>query len=181
MGIYIEELKSGNFDNTNFRDYWSKSRSLMNASEFNYNRFLHFVNLPMTIDAMIKTDGFFHASLLLRAVSIENLIKSRALFDLKKRNKLDGKGIKDVIKSDWKGISHDPIKICKKHGISLNEEENEFIQNHSDHMLWAGRFPFPQSLNDVVSKQSLGGNQNEQMRKLFVRFTLEMGLNEDYL
>ena len=184
MGNYIDELRDGKYIDTNYYDYWNQCRKLNYAAEENFLLFLESMNNVYSVRTELLQGGFFNASLLLRAVAIENLIKARVLFIMKEDGTLSNySSISKLIKKEWKigkeDISHNPIRLCEKYGIKLSDNEKELIENHLDHMLWAGRFPFPKRVEDIKSEQSLGGSQKEDMNKLILRFTNEMKLDFD--
>ena len=178
MGNYIDELKQGKYNDTNYYDYWSQCRRLNYAAE---ECFLHFsqkaTTPPSTTENYFKLSGLFNASLLLRAVAIENLIKARVLFMMKENGTLSNyTSINDIIKKEWGRASHNPIKLCEKYQIELDFKARALIENHLDHMDWAGRFPYPKNNNNIKSEHSLGGTQKDDMNKLILRFTNEMNL-----
>ncbi len=87
--------------------------------------------------------------------------------------------INTIILNEWGKASHNPIKLCEKYDIKLNDKEKELIENHLDHMVWAGRFPFPRNSKKIKSDQNLGGTQKEDMNRLVLRFANEMNLKLD--
>jgi hypothetical protein len=182
MGTRIEAIKNHEIIDTNFYEYWNQCRMLNYASKGNYQLFLESMKPPFSTERELKQGGYFNASLLLRAVAIENLIKSRILFLLDKLDLLSQyKTIGEVVKKEWKGISHNPLKLCEKYKIELKNNEIILIKNHLDHMDWAGRFPFPLNINQIKSEQILGGSNDKEMDKLISRFANEMGLDINLL
>jgi len=182
MANYIDVLRDGKYIDTNYYDYWNQCRKLNYAAEECYNKFLPeaMKSQPSSSEDYYKVSGLFNASLLLRAVAIENLIKARVLFIMKENGSLSNfKSINEIIKKEWKKASHNPLKLCEKYDVKLNEKEKELIENHLDHMVWAGRFPFPKRVENIKSDQTLGGTQKDDMNRLILRFANEMNLNLD--
>lgn len=179
MGTRTEAIKNKVIIDTNFYEYWNQCRMLNYAAQENYHLFLESTNQPFSVENELKQMGYFNAALLLRAVAIENLIKSRVLFQMKEEGDLPKDiSLKEIIEKYWtRKISHNPLKLCKKYNIDLNIEETALIQNHLDHMDWAGRFPFPVKISNVKSEQVLGGDQSIEMNKLIFRFANEMNLD----
>jgi len=179
MGTRTEAIKNKVIIDTNFYEYWNQCRMLNYAAQENYQLLLESMNQPFFVENELRQMGYFNATLLLRAVAIENLIKSRVLFQMKEEGNLPKDILlKEIIEKYWtRKISHNPIKLCKKYNIDLNQEETDLIQNHLDHMDWAGRFPFPVKINNIKSEQVLGGNQSKEMDKLISRFANEMKLD----
>jgi len=183
MGNYINDLKKGEYNDTNYYEYWNQCRMLNYASEENIISLRKIIQEPIALtETNLKQRGLFNASLLLRAVAIENLIKARVLFMMKENGALlKYNSINEVINKEWGKASHNPIRLCEKYGIKLSDNEKELIENHLDHMLWAGRFPFPRNSDKIKSNQILGGSQKEDMNKLILRFADEMNLNLEEL
>jgi len=178
MGTLIESLKNNKISELNFLEYWTQCRILSYAAEENFRLFKDVISLPDSLETNLKQRGFFHATLLLRAVAIENLIKARVLFQMQKDNSISKyNSIKEIINIEWGRDAHQALGLCKKYHINLVEPEKKFIENHLDHMDWAGRFPFPRNKNNIKSEQKLSENQNEIMKNLITRLGLEMNLH----
>lgn len=174
---YIDRLKKGEYDDTHFYEYWNQSLLLFEATKGNYELFNKYAYLPPNQENTIKTGGYFYSTLLLRALVLENLIKARVLYQMKKEHIISKyQNLNDIISYEWKKYSHNPIKLCEKYEIELNDQEVELITNYLDFMDWAGRFPFPRSKNNIKSEQVLSGLDNEMIEALINRFSFEMEL-----
>jgi hypothetical protein len=153
MGTIIESIRKKEIVDTDFYEYWNQCRMLNYAANGNYKLLQEAIKEPSSTENDFKQLGYFNSTLLLRAVAIENLIKARILFMMKK----DGSLLKyttlnEIINEVWtRKISHNPIKLCEKYKIELNNLETNFIQNHLDYMDWAGRFPFPINTDKIKS------------------------------
>ncbi|WP_298520043.1 hypothetical protein [uncultured Kordia sp.] len=140
-----------------FYTYYEHSYSLKLAADENSNMFSSIATQPLTENNRLKGIGLFNASMLLYAVSVELILKARALFEEKDRIKNgEIKNLKDFLKT-WKGDSngHDFFQIIKYYKIDVSEEHHNIFLELKEYAQWAGRFPFSLKYNDT---KQLGSN-----------------------
>ena len=115
------------------------------AADENTLLFLKIAPLPLTDDNRKKGLGLLNSSLLLYSISLELLLKARALFA--ERYNIQDHQIKNYadFMQKWKGKSdgHTYKEIIDHYKIDLSKEEKEILDNLQPYTSWAGRFPFP--------------------------------------
>lgn len=103
--------------------------------------------------------GLFRGSMLLYAVSLELILKSRALFE-EKDNILNGQisSFKEFMKQ-WKPTKsngHGYMEIVNHYKIDLSKKEIELLNNFQNYTSWAGRFPFPKKEDEITVMEKTG-------------------------
>jgi hypothetical protein len=135
-----------------FYTYIEHAESLKLAADENLDLFLEVVENWFTENDRIKTLGLSRSTMLLYSLSIELILKARALF-IEKENIKSGqiKTFYDFMKK-WKGKSngHDYLQIVEYYKIKLDSSEIELLKNFQSHAVWAGRFPFPHKESEII-------------------------------
>jgi len=141
-------------------------------------------NFPGNLNDRIKVNGLGHSFMLIMALSIENLIKSRVTMQiLSSQNNF--KHIGDIVEL-WqkKKIAHDVLKLTTAYNIDLTSEERELILRYKPFMIWAGRFMLPNKKNEII--EVLSRSEHHTFKQvdlqiidgLFERMRVEMGASE---
>ena len=110
-------------------------------------------------DERIHALGLFRGSMLMYAVSLELILKARALFE-EKDNILNGQisSFRDFMKQ-WKSKKtdgHGYMEIVNHYEIELSKEEIELLKNFQNYTRWAGRFPFPKNEDEITDMEQNG-------------------------
>lgn len=134
------------------------------------------INKKPYMEVREKPVAFFRTTKLLYALSLELILKARGLYIEKEKIKTDIiKDFNDFLKS-WKGKTngHDMLKLIEHYKINLTQDEEKLLENYSDFMVWAGRFPYPKH-EEKTKKMELGGfsstgNLGEKDKILLSRF-----------
>lgn len=103
--------------------------------------------------------GLFRGSMLMYAVSLELILKARALFE-EKNNILSGQisSFKEFMKQ-WKSNNtngHSYMEIVNHYKIELSEKEIELLNNFQNYTSWDGRFPFPKKEDEITDMEKNG-------------------------
>ncbi|WNH11112.1 hypothetical protein [Thalassobellus suaedae] len=103
--------------------------------------------------------GLFRGSMLMYAVSLELILKARALFE-EKDNILCGQisSFKEFM-NQWKSKNtdgHGYMDIVNHYKIELSEKEIELLNNFQSYTSWAGRFPFPKKEDEISEMEKNG-------------------------
>ncbi|SMC55740.1 hypothetical protein [Cellulophaga tyrosinoxydans] len=103
--------------------------------------------------------GLFRGSMLMYAVSLELILKARALFE-EKDNILSGRicTFKEFM-NQWKSKNadgHGYMDIVNHYKIELSEKEIELLNNYQIYTSWAGRFPFPKKEDEIMEMEKNG-------------------------
>ena len=166
-------------ESLNYGWFYERAIELKIAANEIYKLFMS-IALPDSLNEREKVNGLGFSYMLIMAVAIENLIKSRIIKQVEcSDNKF--RHIGEVIEL-WqnKKMAHDVIKLASKYNISLFTDEIEFIERYKPFMIWAGRFPFPnkeEGILDYFSSNShfvLKENDPELIERFFNRICLEI-------
>ncbi len=155
--------------------YIEHSESLKLAADDNLPRVIELYKTWHLENNRVKVLGLISATLLLYALSIELILKARALYIEKERIK---SGEIDSYKSflkQWKGKSngHDVEKLIEHYKIQLSENDKDLIGNFKQHMIWAGRFPYPINEEQTQAMEKSGrktGSINKQHEEIVQAF-----------
>ncbi|MFI1743136.1 hypothetical protein [Thalassobellus sediminis] len=97
--------------------------------------------------------------MLMYAVSLELILKARALFE-EKDNILNGQitSFKEFM-NKWKSKKtdgHGYMEIVDHYKIELSKKEIELLNNFQNYTSWAGRFPFPKKEDEITDMEKNG-------------------------
>jgi|ERR1035437_6143713 hypothetical protein len=135
------------------------AKSLKLAADENAKLFYECTKMPLDFEEnRIKGLGLFRSSMLLYAVSIELILKARALYE-ERENIKNGqiKTFQDFL-NKWKGKKgdgHSYNQIIKHYEIDLTIEEKKILEELQQYTSWAGRFPFPKK-EDLIQEYEKG-------------------------
>ena len=142
-------------DSLHYYTFYERSFSLKLAADENFNLFSSVASQPIGIgNNRLKGLGLFNSSMLLYAVSVELIIKARALFEEKDR--ISNGQIKSFngFLGKCEFNKHDYMEIIKKYKIDVSDEQHNIFSELKEYAKWAGRFPFPMKEQDVKDLES---------------------------
>jgi hypothetical protein len=129
--------------------------------------------------------GILFTLIFLTSNIIENLVKARSLYNLKKENLLKTYPTLKMVKDNyWKCNGHEILRIANNSGIQLEEGELELLKTLEPFFVWGGRYPHPFKRDDYV-RINKGNNKEYYSTKtpkiidgMFKRFAEEMMIKE---
>ena len=134
-----------------FKTFTYKAQALKYAADENLKLFLlQFKKKERGADEY-KNVALYNSSMLLYAVSVENLLKAIGLFQEQESIKSgEIRTYKDFM-NKWKGRSngHNYSKLIDYYNIDIREDENKVLLELQNFSIWAGRFPFPLSDSEI--------------------------------
>jgi hypothetical protein len=148
-----------------YSTYIEHSLSLKSAADENLMLFISLQKDPFTEANRIKGLGLYRSTLLLYSVSLELILKARALFF--EIENIKAKKIKDYndFLNKWKNESNGHLfaRLLDSYSISLKPEEKLLIENLQPYTIWDGRYPFPLKEKQVVEFEE--GKMNHGLLK----------------
>lgn len=155
-----------------FWTYIDKSRSLKLAADENLKLYLLSNYDEPTEENESKGLGLLNSTMLLYAVSIELIIKARALYE-ERDNIINGdiKNFSEFMKK-WGGSrdGHNFFKIIDFYKIEISDVDNEIFDELKSFAIWAGRFPFPRREEEIllfengqIKRGSLGEDYTQEI------------------
>ena len=128
-----------------FRTFTYKAQCLKYAADQNLKLFLLQFNKKEKGDNEYRNVALYNSSMLLYAVSVENLLKAIGLFrelDLINSGKI--RTFREFMKK-WKDgdSGHNYSKLIDYYNIEISEDEDKVLSELQNFSIWAGRFPFP--------------------------------------
>lgn len=158
--MHFKQQKMWIRDSLNYHTYIEHSKSILYAADENFELLKSYMNV-MDQDSRIKTLGLYRSTMLLYAVSLELILKARALYE--ERDWLQSQEAPSfkVFLARWNGTKngHDFFRIISHYKIDLSTEDYELLENFKEFTGWAGRYPYPK--NDLLVK-----NMEKEGRKL---------------
>lgn len=155
--------------------YIQQATSLKLAANENLKLFILSNNEGRTEENESKSLGLLNSTMLLYAVSIELIIKARALY-VERENIINGdiKNFNEFM-NKWKGkkSGHDFFKIIDFYQLKITDAENKIFNELISFTTWAGRFPFPLREEDILlfeNDQTKRGSLSEDYAKEIDRF-----------
>lgn len=144
-------------DSLNHHTYIEHSKSILYAADEN----LELLRCSMDStdqDSRVKTLGLYRSTMILYAVSLELILKARALFE--EREWIQSKEnttFKEFL-ARWNGnkTGHDFFRILEHYKIDISNQDRELLENFKEFTGWAGRYPYPKD-DLVVQKMEKEG------------------------
>lgn len=162
-----------------YRTFTYKAQVLKYAADQNLNLFLQQFRKRERGSNEYKSVALYNASMLLYAVSVENLLKGFGLFQDRELIKTGNiQSYKDFMKR-WKGNGngHSFSKLIDFYKIEITEEENIVLLELQNFSVWAGRFPFPLDVQKIenfeknlLSPGKLNAKYEKILESFFERF-----------
>ncbi len=167
-----------------YLDYFDHSCYLRYALQEIYKIFEELIRASPNETRRYTTLGLLYTMVFLTSQVLENLIKSRSLFTLKKDSKLyEFRTLENVVKNYWKSSGHDLKKIIEVSKIEINDEEKRLMDEIEPFFFWGGRFPHPFKQKDYIKVQKNNIRLNYKPERLEIldnmtrRFAKEMGIS----
>ena len=144
-------------DSLNYHTYIEHSKSILYAADENLELLKSSID-SRNQDSRVKTLGLYRSTMLLYAVSLELILKARALYE--ERDWLQSKKsptFKEFL-TRWNGnkTGHDFFRIIDHYKININDDDRELLENFKDFTGWAGRYPYPKD-DSLVQKMEKEG------------------------
>ena len=145
-------------DSLHHNTYIEHSKSLLYAADENLELLKSYMN-TWNEDSRVKTLGLYRSTMLLYAVSLELILKARALYEEREWLQSQKEPTFKEFLARWNGTKsgHDYFKIIEHYNIELNTEDQELLENFKEFTGWAGRYPYPKE-NSLVKRMEEGGS-----------------------
>lgn len=146
-------------DSLNHHTYIEHSRSILYAADKN----LELLKTSMDSkdqETRVKTLGLYRSTMLLYAVSLELILKARALFEEKEWLLDKSNATFKEFLSRWNGkkTGHDFFRIIEHYAIKITIEDQEMLENFKEFTGWAGRYPYPKDDSRAKKMEKKGRN-----------------------
>lgn len=145
-------------DSLSYYTYTEHSHSLLLAADEN----LELLRVSAAIDehSRIKTLGLYRSSMILYSISLELILKARALFEEEDWLRTTVNPTYKDFLNRWNGNSngHDFFKLINHYQIQLFDKDKSMLNNFKEFSGWAGRYPYPRQDELVKQMEKNGRN-----------------------
>lgn len=146
-------------DSLHHQTYIEHSKSILYAADENLELLKSFMD-SWNQDSRVKTLGLYRSTMILYAVSLELILKARALYE--ERDWLQSQKnptFKEFL-ARWNGnkTGHDFFRIVDHYKIDISNDDRELLENFKEFTGWAGRYPYPKDDLAVQKMEKEGRN-----------------------